>query len=80
LLGKRRWCSAAHQRSISSQAHKFKRSFQVSDDNPEPARPRDDRWKKAGLAAAILLAPGGFILGGVLIARALKKRQAARDD
>jgi hypothetical protein len=52
----------------------------VSDDNPEPAQQRDDHWKKAGLAAAILLAPGGFILGGVLIARALKKRQTARDD
>jgi glycyl-tRNA synthetase beta chain len=40
----------------------------LSDDKPSPAR-------NAVLAATILLAPGGFILGGVLLARALKKRR-----
>ncbi|PKP94803.1 MAG: hypothetical protein CVT77_00890 [Alphaproteobacteria bacterium HGW-Alphaproteobacteria-16] len=33
--------------------------------------------KNAGIAAAVLLAPGGFILGGLLIANAVKKRRAA---
>jgi len=28
----------------------------------------------------VLLAPGGFILGGLLIARAMQKRRAAKDD
>jgi hypothetical protein len=28
----------------------------------------------------VLLAPGGFILGSILIARALKKRRAAKAD
>jgi hypothetical protein len=27
----------------------------------------------------VLLAPGGFILGGLLIARAVKKRREAKD-
>jgi hypothetical protein len=27
----------------------------------------------------VLLAPGGFILGGILIARALKKRRETKD-
>jgi len=27
----------------------------------------------------VLLAPGGFILGGILIARAMKKRRAMKD-
>lgn len=40
-------------------------------DKPNTAR-------NAALATTILLAPGGFILGGVLIARALKKRRDAK--
>ena len=46
-------------------------------------------WNKAGLAAVIMLAPGGFILGATLAARYWHKRRAekaaavedaARDD
>ena len=35
--------------------------------------------RNAALAATVLLAPGGFILGGILIARALKKRRVAKE-
>lgn len=35
---------------------------------------RNDGWKTAGLAALILLAPGGFILGFTLAARHYGKR------
>jgi hypothetical protein len=35
---------------------------------------RKDGWNKAGLAALILLAPGGFILGFTLAARHYGKR------
>ena len=34
----------------------------------------------AAIAAAVLLAPGGFILGGLLIARAVKKRREAKGE
>jgi hypothetical protein len=36
----------------------------------------DSKWNKAGLAAVILLAPGGFILGGTLAVRYWQKRRA----
>ena len=45
----------------------------LSDDKPRTTR-------NAVLAATILLAPGGFILGGILLARALNKRRAAKGD
>jgi len=35
--------------------------------------------RNAAIAATVLLAPGGFILGSVLIARAMKKRRAAKE-
>ena len=35
---------------------------------------------KAGLAAVILLAPGGFILGATLAARYWQKRRAEKAD
>jgi hypothetical protein len=35
---------------------------------------RKDGWNRAGLAALILLAPGGFILGFTLAARHYSKR------
>ncbi|OTJ69129.1 hypothetical protein, partial [Pseudomonas aeruginosa] len=38
--------------------------------------PRSNATRNTLLAATILLAPGGFILGGMLLARALKKRQS----
>jgi hypothetical protein len=44
----------------------------------DSAAPERKTLKNAGIAAAVLLAPGGFILGGVLIARALKKRRDAQ--
>lgn len=37
---------------------------------------RKDLAKNAGLAAVILLAPGGFILGAALAADYLRKRRA----
>jgi hypothetical protein len=37
---------------------------------------RKDGWNKAGLAALILLAPGGFILGFTLAARHYGKRSS----
>jgi hypothetical protein len=48
--------------------------------NPKSGK---DGWNKAGLAALILLAPGGFILGFTLAARHYGKRssrRAARPD
>ncbi len=36
------------------------------------------RLKQAGIVAAVALAPGGFLLGGLLIARAMKKRREAK--
>lgn len=38
----------------------------------------NDNLKKAGLAAVILLAPGGFILGAGLAARYWRKRRAEK--
>ena len=38
----------------------------------------NDTLKKAGLAAVILLAPGGFILGATLAARYWQKRNAEK--
>ncbi len=38
---------------------------------------RRDGWNKAGLAALILLAPGGFILGFTLAARHYGKRSSS---
>jgi len=35
---------------------------------------------KAGLAALVLLAPGGMILGGLWALRAYRQRQAAKVD
>ena len=46
----------------------------------DEARPKSKAAKNAAIAAAVLLAPGGFILGGLLIARAMKKRREARDE
>ncbi len=39
-------------------------------------RMQKDTLGKVGLAAVILLAPGGFILGGALAARYYRNRQA----
>ena len=36
-------------------------------------------WNRIGLAAVILLAPGGFVLGASLAARRLRKREAERN-
>ena len=38
----------------------------------------NDTLKKAGLAAVIVLAPGGFILGATLAARYWQKRRAEK--
>jgi hypothetical protein len=37
-------------------------------------------WNRVGLAAIILLAPGGFVLGASLAARRLRKREAEKDE
>ncbi|QQV77195.1 hypothetical protein H5J25_18045 [Sphingomonas aliaeris] len=37
---------------------------------------KNDTLKKAGLAAVILLAPGGYILGATLAARYWQRRRA----
>jgi hypothetical protein len=37
----------------------------------------DEAWKKVGLAAVILLAPGGFVLGATLLARRYKAKREA---
>jgi hypothetical protein len=39
---------------------------------------RDEAMRTAGLAAVIMLAPGGFLLGAALLARRLRQRHAAR--
>ena len=45
--------------------------------NDQPGAPRAARyWKHVGLAATIMLAPGGFILGGALAWRYYRKRKA----
>lgn len=41
--------------------------------------PKSNATRNAAIAATVLLAPGGFILGGILIARALKKRREAKE-
>jgi hypothetical protein len=38
----------------------------------------DKKWNKAGLAAVIMLAPGGFILGATLAARYWQKRRVEK--
>jgi hypothetical protein len=38
----------------------------------------DKKWNKAGLAAVIMLAPGGFILGATLGLRYWQKRRAEK--
>ncbi|SMF61415.1 hypothetical protein [Allosphingosinicella indica] len=35
-----------------------------------------ESWNRIGLAAAILLAPGGFVLGAALAARHYRKKAA----
>lgn len=45
----------------------------------DEAPPKSNATRNAAIAAAVLLAPGGFILGGLLIARALKKRREAKE-
>ncbi|WP_269769686.1 hypothetical protein [Sphingomonas sp. MA1305] len=35
----------------------------------------DKRWEKVGLAAVVLLAPGGFILGATLLANHYRKKR-----
>jgi hypothetical protein len=37
-------------------------------------------WNRVGLAALILLAPGGFVLGASLAARRLRKREAEKAE
>ncbi|RIA43917.1 hypothetical protein DFR49_2150 [Hephaestia caeni] len=37
-------------------------------------------WNRLGLAAVILLAPGGFILGATLAAKKWRDRQAEDSD
>jgi len=46
----------------------------------DEAPPKSKAAKNAAIAVAVLLAPGGFILGGLLIARAMKKRREAKED
>ncbi|MBR0552599.1 hypothetical protein [Stakelama marina] len=41
---------------------------------------RRKRLNRAGLAAVILLAPGGFILGATLAARHYRNRRASKPD
>ncbi len=41
--------------------------------------PKSNTARNAAIAATVLLAPGGFILGSILIARALKKRREAKE-
>lgn len=36
-------------------------------------------WNRVGLAAVILLAPGGFLLGAGLAARRFRKREAEKN-
>jgi hypothetical protein len=36
-------------------------------------------WNRVGLAAIILLAPGGFVLGAGLAARRFRKREAEKN-
>lgn len=48
----------------------------LSDETP----PKSKAAKNAAIAAAVLLAPGGFILGGLLIARAVRKRREAKGE
>lgn len=45
-------------------------------DTPE----KSNAARNAAIAATVLLAPGGFILGGILIARAVKKRRDAKAE
>lgn len=40
----------------------------------------DKTWNKVGLAAVVLLAPGGFLLGATLLANHYRKKVAAKDD
>lgn len=40
----------------------------------------NDTLKKAGLAAVILLAPGGFILGATLAAKYWRRRNAVKAE
>ena len=36
-------------------------------------------WTRIGTVAAVLLVPGGFVLGGLLAARAYRAGRAAKD-
>lgn len=38
------------------------------------------QWNRIGLAAAILLAPGGFVLGAALAARHYRKKSAGKAE
>lgn len=43
-------------------------------------RMKDGAWKKIGLAAVILLAPGGFVLGATLLVRRYKAGRDAAES
>jgi hypothetical protein len=45
----------------------------------QPGSARNKVLKNAGLAALVLLAPGGFVLGTTLAVRAYRKRKAERE-
>lgn len=47
----------------------------MTDPAPPPERP--DRLKQAAVIAAVLLLPGGFVLGATLLARRRAKARAA---
>ncbi len=46
--------------------------------DPGGAPVKSPLLRNAGITAAILLAPGGFILGGILLGRAIRKRREAQ--
>ncbi|MBY0518873.1 MAG: hypothetical protein K2P79_00415 [Sphingomonas sp.] len=41
--------------------------------------PEKTNWRRIGLTAAVLLVPGGFLLGGALAARRYRKGIGAAD-
>ncbi|MAW98599.1 MAG: hypothetical protein CMN72_02925 [Sphingomonas sp.] len=55
----------------------------MSEDDEATAARRDRRTrnlKRAGLAATVLLAPGGFLLGSALVWRYYRARRASTPD
>lgn len=52
----------------------------MAEETTSQDRPVDHRWQNMAVAATIMLAPGGFILGGVLLARSMRKRRTQSPD